>query len=87
MLFGMELIFEVRGSNDGGFVARAPGHSIVAEAASWAELRKHAREAADSHFENAPMRPSRIRLHLVKDELIDARSGEVLREDNPDSWL
>jgi hypothetical protein len=87
MLFAMELIFEVRESNDGGYVARAPGHSIVAKAAGWAELRKHAREAAEKHFENAPVRADRIRLHMVKDELIDARSGEVLRESTPDSWI
>ena len=87
MLFAMELIFEVRESKDGGFVARAAGHSIVAKAAGWAELRQHAREAAEKHFENAPVRADRIRLHMAKDELIDARSGEVLRESTPDSWI
>jgi hypothetical protein len=87
MLFAMELIFLARGSEDGGYVARAAGHSIVAEARSWAELRKHVREAAEKHFENAPARPKRIRLHLLKDELIDARSGQVLPESDPGSWL
>ncbi len=87
MLFAMELIFVVRESDDGGYVARTPGHSIVAEAASWTELRQHAREAADKHFENAPVRPARIRLHMVKDELISAGSGELLQESQPDSWI
>ncbi len=83
----MELIFVVRESNDGGYVARAPGHSIIAQAASWAELRQRARNAADKHFENASARPDRIRLHMVKDELISAGSGELLRESRPDSWI
>jgi hypothetical protein len=87
MLLAMELIFVVRESNSGGYVARAPGHSIIAEAASWSELRQRAREAAEKHFEHAPVQPDRIRLHMVKDELIDARSGEVIGEDDPNSWL
>ena len=83
----MELIFVVRESVDGGYVARAPGHSIFAQAATWTELRQHAREAADKHFENAPIRPDRIRLHMVKDELISVGSGELLQESQPDSWI
>ncbi len=87
MLFGMELFFEVRGSEKGGYVARAPGHSIVVEASGWTELAAKTRAAADRHFENSPVRPDRIRLHFLKDELTDARSGEVLRENDPGSWL
>jgi hypothetical protein len=87
MLMPMELIFVVRESNDGGFVARAPGHSIVAEAASWTELRQRARESANRHFESAAVHPEQIRLHLVKDELISCYSGEVLIENHPDSWI
>ena len=87
MLFAMELIFVARESNDGGYVARAPGHSIFTEAETWEELRGNVLEAASLHFEDATVRPSRIRLHLVKDELVDARSGEVIHEDDPNSWL
>jgi len=87
MLFAMELIFVARESNDGGYVARAPGHSIFTEAETWEELRGNVLEAAGLHFEDATVRPSRIRLHLVKDELVDARSGEVIHEDDPNSWL
>jgi len=87
MLFAMELIFVARESNDGGYVARAPGHSIFTEAETWEGLRGNVLEAASLHFEDATVRPSRIRLHLVKDELVDARSGEVIHEDDPNSWL
>lgn len=87
MLLAMELVFVVREANDGGYVARAPGHSIVAEAASWTELRQRARESANKHFENATVHPERIRLHMVKDELLSCHSGEVLLENHPDSWI
>jgi len=87
MLLAMEIIFTVREAEGAGYVARAPGHSIVVESGEWAELREKARKAAQKHFANAPAHPDRIRLHLVKDELIDARSGEVLRENNSASWI
>ena len=80
MLFSMELIFEVRETEDGGYTARAPGHSIVAKAETWEQLRKNARETARLHFKDAPAQPDLIRLHLVKDELIDARSGDPVRD-------
>ena len=83
----MELIFEVREAKEGGFTARAPGHSIYTEAETWEALHENVRAAARLHFENAPVRPERIRLHLVKDEVIDARSGEPVRIGAPDAWL
>jgi len=64
MLSAMEVIFEVRESEEGGYTARAPGHSIVAEAETWEALRENVREAAALHFKDAPARPTLIRLHL-----------------------
>jgi hypothetical protein len=83
----MELIFEVRETEAGGYVARAPGHSIVAEADGWEALRGRVVEAAGLHFKDAPVRPELIRLHLVKDELISARSGEPVSETAPEAWM
>jgi hypothetical protein len=83
----MELIFEVREAEEGGYVARAPGHSIVAQAGTWEELRESARAAAARHFQNAPAPPALIRLHLVKDDVIDARSGEPVRAKEQESWI
>jgi predicted RNase H-like HicB family nuclease len=83
----MELIFEVRESEEGGYTARAPGHSIVAEAETWEALRKNAREAAALHFKDAPARPTLIRLHLVKDEAIELRSGDPVRAKPFESWI
>jgi hypothetical protein len=83
----MEVIFEVRESEAGGYIARAPGHSIVAEAGTWEELRSKAIAAANRHFASAPQLPYSIRLHLVKDELIDAATGEPVDESAPDAWI
>ena len=87
MLFPMDVILEVRETPSGGYVARAPGHSIVAEAETWEQLRGKAIAAAKLHFAGAPTSPAFIRLHLVKDELIDAPTGEPVHEDAPESWL
>lgn len=87
ILLTMEVIFEVRETEVGGFEARAPGHSIVAQADSWEALRRNAVEAANLHFAEAPLRPGRIWLHLVKDELISADSGEPVRTKAQRSWI
>jgi hypothetical protein len=70
MLNPMELIFEVREAEEGGYTARALGHSIFTEAESWDELRDNVLEATSLHFEDEPSRPKLIQLHFVKDELI-----------------
>ena len=66
----MELIFEVRDAEEGGYCARALGHSIFTQAESWEELRANVKEAATFHFEDSPEQPRLLQLHYVKDELI-----------------
>lgn len=66
----MELIFEVRDAEEGGYTARALGYSIFTEAETWEDLRRNVREAATLHFEDEKARPKLIQLHFVKDELI-----------------
>jgi len=63
-----ELVFEVLQESDGGFVAESLGESIVTEADTWEELRTNVREAVSAYFFDATP-PSRIRLHLVRDEI------------------
>jgi len=41
----MELIFEVRDADEGGFDAHALGHSIFTKAETWYELRANVIEA------------------------------------------
>jgi predicted RNase H-like HicB family nuclease len=66
----MELIFEVREAEEGGFYARALGHSIFTQGETWEELRRNVIESASLHFEDAAERPKLVQLHYVKDELI-----------------
>ncbi|MGC4051539.1 MAG: 2-phospho-L-lactate guanylyltransferase [Paludibaculum sp.] len=66
----MELIFEVRDAEEGGYCARALGHSIFTQADSWDELRISVLEATTLHFEDRDEQPRLVQLHYVKDELI-----------------
>ena len=64
-----EVVFLVEESPEGGYEARALGHSIFTEADTLQELRRAAVDAVRCHFDDAEM-PRVIRLHLVKDEVI-----------------
>jgi len=66
----MELIFEVREAEEGGYFARALGQAIFTEAETWPELRANVLEATSLHFEDLQDKPKLIQLHFVKDELI-----------------
>jgi hypothetical protein len=71
----MELIFEVRDAEEGGYCARALGHSIFTEAQTWEELRANVLAAASVHFEYAVVQPRLVQLHYVKDELIPVEAA------------
>ena len=62
-----EIIFVVEEAAEGGYVARALGHSIFTEA----DTREALKEAVRCHFDEGQA-PSLIRLHLVQDEVIAA---------------
>jgi hypothetical protein len=64
-----ELVFEITQESDGGFVAEALGESIVTQADTWDELRANVREAVKAFYFDRPA-PARLRLHLVRDEVI-----------------
>ena len=66
----MQLIFEIRDAEGGGFYAHAMGHAIFTEGHSWDELRANVLEAVLLHFEDATTRPRLVLMHYVKDELI-----------------
>ena len=64
-----EIIFLVEEAPEGGYQARALGHSIFTEADTFDELKRMAQDAVQCHFE-AKERPLLIRMHMVKDEVI-----------------
>ena len=64
-----ELVFEVTQEADGGFVAEALGESIFTEANTWDDLRANVREAVAAFYFDQPA-PVRLRLHLVRDEVL-----------------
>jgi len=64
-----EIIFLVEEAPEGGYQARALGHSIFTEAETFEELKTMAQDAVRCHFEESE-RPSIIRLHLMRDEVI-----------------
>ncbi len=64
-----EIIFLVEESPEGGYQAKALGHNIFTEAATFEELKKMTQDAVQCHFEPEEM-PRLIRLHMVKDEVI-----------------
>lgn len=66
-----EIIFFVSDSPEGGFEARALGHSIYTEADTADELREMVRDAVAVHFDEGE-RPGVIRLHFVREEVLAA---------------
>ena len=71
----MELIFEVRDAEEGGYCARALGHALFTQAETWEELRGNVLEAVLLHFEDIAVRPRMIQLHYIKDELIPVEAA------------
>ncbi len=66
-----EIIFLVEDAPDGGFSARALGHSIFTVADSERELQAMVKDAVACHFEEGEA-PRIIRLHYVREEVIQA---------------
>ncbi len=65
-----EIIFVVEEAPEGGYVARALGACIFAEADDLETLQAEVRDAVHCHFEDGRERPRIIRLHLVQDRLL-----------------
>ena len=65
----MEIVFSVTQENDGGYTAECLSHDIFTQGNTWEELRANVREAVSAYFFDQP-KPSAVRLHLVRDELL-----------------
>jgi hypothetical protein len=66
-----EIIFLIEEAPEGGYTARALGHSIFTEAESMDALRSQIRDAVKCHFDEGGY-PKVIRLHFVREEVIAA---------------
>lgn len=65
----MEIVFSVTQEEDGGYVAECLSYDIVTEGDTWEELSANVREVVTGYFFDQA-KPSRIRLHLVRDEVL-----------------
>lgn len=65
----MEFVFSITQEADGGFVGECLSHDIFTQGDTWDRLRTNVKEAVNAFFFDQP-KPSTIRLHLVRDELL-----------------
>ena len=66
-----EIIFEVSDDEfDGGYSASALGFGIHTQAETIEEIRDNIRESVECYFDDASTRPSVVRLHFVRDEVL-----------------
>ena len=71
-----EIIFLVDEAEEGGYTARAVGHSIFTQGDSLEELKRNIQEAVECHFDHA-QEPSSIRL-----ESLESRSWLKAQEES-----
>ena len=57
---------------DGGYSASALGYGIHTQGDCVEDVRRNVREAVDCYFDETMERPSVIRLHFVRDEIMAA---------------
>ena len=65
-----ELIFEVTQEADGGYVAECLTEAIFTQADDWDGLRHNVKEAVAAYYFDRSQKPSVIRLHMIRDEML-----------------
>jgi len=63
-----EIIFLVEEADEGGYIAKALGESIITQSETLTELKEMIKDAVKCHFDLAHL-PKMIRLHFVKEEV------------------
>lgn len=63
------LVFAVVQEADGGYCAECLTENMFTKGDSWEQLRENVPQATSAFFFDRP-RPERIRLHLVRDEIL-----------------
>ena len=64
-----ELIFDVELDEDGRLLAIGRGDSIFTDGADWEDLKRNINEVVEAFYFDKP-KPSTIRLHMVRDEVL-----------------
>jgi predicted RNase H-like HicB family nuclease len=64
-----DLVFEAVQEADGGYCAECLTENIFTQGDTWDELRTNVLDATAAFYFDKP-RPERIRLHLVRDEVL-----------------
>lgn len=68
-----EIVFLVEeDTDDGGFVASCSRWGIYTQGDDLDQLRVMVKDAVETRFGDEPIRPDKIRLHFVRDEIIAA---------------
>ena len=65
-----ELVFEIIQEEDGGYCAECLTENIFSQGDTWEELRLNVKEAVSAFYFDSPSSDHRIRLHLVRDEVL-----------------
>jgi hypothetical protein len=65
-----EIAFEVTQEADGGLCAECLTESIFTQGDTWDELRTNVKEAVEAFYFDQPSKPTSVRLHLVRDEML-----------------
>ena len=65
-----ELVFEVTQEENGGFCAACLSENIFTQGDTWEGVRQNVQEVVRAYCFDQPQAPKRIRLHLVRDELL-----------------
>jgi predicted RNase H-like HicB family nuclease len=65
-----ELVFEVTQEEDCGYCAECLSENIFTQGDTWETVRRNVQEAVRAFYFDHAQTPKRIRLHLVRDELL-----------------
>lgn len=64
-----ELVFEAVQEADGGYCAECLTENIFTQGDTWEELRENVLDAISAFYFDG-LKPERVRLHLVRDEIL-----------------
>lgn len=64
-----EIIFLIEEAQEGGYIARALGHSIFTESDTLEDIREKIKDAVRCHFDEGQT-PRIVRMHFIKEEVV-----------------